>query len=195
MKKLIENSNIEELADQGDVEAQYQLGLRYFRSNGGKGDAKKARHWFWMAALQGHPKGMWRIGGMLSDSEQAFIWNLKAAEAGCSNAQWRAGCLYLRGDGVVQDSEQAIFWYKKAAEQGDAYALDSLGKCYANGIGVEQSWQEAANYYEKAASGYKTLYTDKCTEEHERQVRAAKSKNVKNSIKHPRPMKLIYKEK
>ncbi|MEI7455971.1 MAG: tetratricopeptide repeat protein [Nitrosomonadales bacterium] len=180
MKKLIDNPNIKELAEQGDAEAQYQLGMRYFRSYGGKGDDKEARHWFWMAALQGHPKGMWKIAGMLSDAEQALIWTLKAAEAGCANAQWWAGCLYLRGEGVIQGNEQAVYWYKKAAEQGDASALDSLGKCYASGLGVEQSWQEAANYYEKSAREYKTLYMDKCTEEYEQQVRAAKSETCKS---------------
>jgi len=84
-------------AEQGDVDAQYSLGVRYHEGQ-----------------------------GVNQDYAQAALWWRKAAERGYANAQYALGFLYRYGQGVIQDYDQAAQWYRKAAEQGDEDANDAL---------------------------------------------------------------------
>ncbi len=156
-------ANIKVLAEQGDADAQYALGYVLFCSAVTDEDCDLMKFWFRKAAMQGHPKGLWRVGHEydVADPEQAAIWYRKSAEAGCAIAQWWLGVKYQRGEGVEQDNEQALYWHQKAAEQNDASACYALGKMYEAGEGVEQNWQQAASWYERAAYGY-------CGESHDK---------------------------
>ena len=86
-----------EAAEQGDAEAQCNLGLCYY--NG------------------------W---GVKQDYTQAVYWYRKAAEQGNAKAQFNLGLCYATGQGVEQDYTQAAHWYRKAAEQGMPGAQSKL---------------------------------------------------------------------
>ncbi len=115
-------------AEQGDVEAQANLGSLYF--NGG--------------------------GGVELSHERAAKWYQLAAEQGHAEAQFKLGFLYANGFKVPQDWQIAAEWYQLAAEQGHVIAQFNLGLIYANGgFGVPQDWQIAAKWYKLAAEqGY-----------------------------------------
>lgn len=116
-EQLLEN------AEQGDVNAQFDLALRYNQgSNGVKKDYKKAEKWY-----------------------------RKAAEQGDADAQNNLGVMYANGQGTPKDEAEAVKWYRKAAEQGEAYAQNNLGVMYANGLGVVRDEKEAVKWYEKSA--------------------------------------------
>ena len=65
--------------------------------------------------------------GVPQDFSQAAVWWRKAADQGDANAQYNLGVAYDQGQGVVQDHAQAAYWYRKAAKQGIAEALGNLG--------------------------------------------------------------------
>ena len=109
-------------AEQGDVTAQFNLGLCYY--NG------------------------W---GISQDYEQAVSWWRKAAEQGLAEAQFNLGLCYYNGMGVSQDYGQAVKWWRMAAGQGNAEAQFNLGHCYNNGLGVPQDYGQAVKWYHKAA--------------------------------------------
>ena len=44
----------------------------------------------------------------------------RAAEQGCSDAQYGLGMLYQNGHGVPRDDDQAATWLRKALDQGYA---------------------------------------------------------------------------
>jgi len=90
-------------AEQGHVNAQYNLGSLYLDGDG-----------------QEVPK----------DFKQAFYWLTKAAEQGCANAQYSLGdlCQYGGGEEVPRDYKQAYYWYTKAAEQGHYFAKEDRDK-------------------------------------------------------------------
>ncbi len=121
-------------AEQGDAQAQAELGLRYFF--GDKGvylNYETAASWFSKAAEQGDAKAQMYLGncyftggGVKQDSTQAVYWYRKAAEQGVADAQYLLGLYYHTGEGVKQDTTQAAYWWRKAAEQGDQKALDLL---------------------------------------------------------------------
>ena len=101
-------------AEQGNAQAQFNLGLRYAKGQ-----------------------------GIRQDYAQAVQWYRKAAEQGVAKAQYNLGLMYDQGQGVRQDDVQAVQWYRKAAEQGFAQAQYNFGVMYAKGEGVRQNYKIA----------------------------------------------------
>ncbi len=85
------------LAELGDAEAQYNLGVMYDEGAGRKVDLALAAEWY-----------------------------QKAAEQGFIDAQTNLGIMYLGGQGVPKDPDIARKWLQKAAEQGDKEATQLL---------------------------------------------------------------------
>jgi TPR repeat protein len=84
---------IKPLANQGDAEAQNNLGSMY--KDG-----------------QGVPKS----------DKQALEWYRKSADQGDAKAQYNLGVRYANGEGVLKDLSKAKYWIKKAYENPDASA-------------------------------------------------------------------------
>ena len=149
-------------AEQGDAEAQYNLGRMYDTGKGIPMDAVKAAFWFRKAAEQQHADAQHSLGlmyeyglGVPENDIQAVFWYRKAAEQGHAEAQHFLGHMYDDGEGVPVDDVQAVSWYRKAAEQGYAGAQYTLGVKYALGKGVPMDGVQAVSWYRKAAEqGY-----------------------------------------
>lgn len=106
------------LAEHGDAEAQFALGLLYYDGIGVPVDHTESSYWFHRAAEQGH-----------------------------AGAQYNLGNAYLRGEGVRKNEAMAVHWWRKAADQGMAAAQFILAKAYQEGLGVEKDEQAAARLY------------------------------------------------
>lgn len=150
---------VKALAEQGDANAQYEYGWVLCCDNSAEENWDLSLYWFKKAAVQCHPKALWRIGSSyeMVNNEQAVHWYRKSAEAGYPVAQWWLGVKFQRGEGVAQDYRQAFFWCKKAAEAGDVDACRELGAMYEKGDGVEQNWQKSTYWYKNAAIQYSDL--------------------------------------
>ena len=114
------------LAEQGDVLAQYFLGLLYHKGRGVPQDDAQARKWYAKAAAQGLPKAQFGLGtlyfngeGGAKDYQQALHWFRLAADQGEALAQTKIGIMYDDGEGVPQDKVQAYKWFTLAATNGD----------------------------------------------------------------------------
>ena len=92
-------------AEQGDANAQYNLGIRYVTGVGVPQDRAEAIRWYRLAAEQGHVL-----------------------------AQSALGVSYFIGNGVLKDHAEAARWYRQAAEQGDAEAQMRSGRCTLLGL-------------------------------------------------------------
>lgn len=112
------------LAQQGDADAQYNLGLMYDNGQGVTQDYKEALKWYRLAAAQGH-----------------------------STAQSNIGFMYNKGLGVTQDYKEALWWFRLAAAHGNVGAQSNLGAMYGNGQGVIQDNVYAHMWFNIAASG------------------------------------------
>jgi TPR repeat protein len=84
-------------AEQGDANAQFNLGCMYHNGDGTKRDVKRAFELFTLAA-----------------------------EQGLANAQANLGCMYAKGAGVEESSATAREWFQKAAAQGHEGAIAQL---------------------------------------------------------------------
>lgn len=109
-------------AEQGDLYAQYNLGMMYVF---GQGTAK--------------------------DEERGVAWYRRAAERGFAPAQYSLGQAYEEVIGVWRDEVLAVEWYRKAAEQGYGKAQFSLGLMYARGLGVQADLVQAYKWFHLAA--------------------------------------------
>jgi TPR repeat protein len=114
------------LAEQGDVLAQYGLGLLYHKGRGVPQDDVQARKWYGKAAAQGLPKAQFNLGtlyfngeGGAKDYREALRWFRLAADQGEALAQTKIAIMYEDGEGVPQDKVQAYKWYSLAATNGD----------------------------------------------------------------------------
>ena len=149
-------------AKQGDVSAQYLLGLRLefgampkgarernpptpfvqtggvFRRLLGEKDFRKQ--------IQGYS-----AGGRSEQLPQAFAWLMKAASRGHGGAQERVGYLYASGRGIARQSNESFYWLQKAALAGRGEAQYALGMCYLLGEGYVAN-PEAAGCWLRAAA-------------------------------------------
>jgi len=152
------------LAENGNSEAQYNLGLIFYDrafddTYGEPEDDKNALYWFKLAANQGHVRAQTNLGLMYDKGygvDQSYFkaekWYLLAAGQGSRNAQFNLGQMYRRGEGVEQDYVKAIYWYKLAAEQGDADAQSNLGVMYLNISDITiHSYKEAVKWFKLAS--------------------------------------------
>lgn len=92
-----------------------------------------------------------------SDSD-AFDSLLRAANAGCVQAQSLVGLAYQTGRGIAVDFECAAEWYRKAAGSGDSYAIANLGVMSLLGQGRMADDVEAYTWLQSAVGlGHETL--------------------------------------
>jgi len=146
------------VAENGDCDAQLNIGLMYKNGRGVAKDDAQAVEWFRKAAEQGHSEAQFNLGvmyanglGVAKDDVQAVAWYCKAAQQENSGAQTSLGLMYDSGRGVARNYVQAVAWYRKAAEQGNSEAQFDLGVMYMNGRGVPKDDVQALAWYRKAA--------------------------------------------
>ena len=107
-------TKIENLAERGFSDAQYNLARIYANGESVDQDLIAAEYWF-----------------------------RKSAEQGNLDAQYQLGRMYDSGLGVSINKKEAFKWYSLSAEQGSIDAQYNLGLAYRLGIGVEQSFTKS----------------------------------------------------
>ena len=144
-------------AEQGNPEAQCNLGNMYYLGQGIAQNYTEAFKWYKKAAEQGNAKAQNSLGnkyylgeGIAQNYTEAFKWYKKAAEQGNAEAQNALGMMYYLGQGIAQNYAEALKWYKKAAEQGNLDAPFFLGDMYRYGQGVTKNLSTAKYWYQKA---------------------------------------------
>jgi len=109
-------------AGQGNVDAQFSLGLMY------------------------------ALDEIHQDFKEAAKWYRRSAEQGNAGAQYNLGLMYINGHGVAKDYKEAVKWIRKSADQGITDALFNLGGMYAKGQGVPQDYVMAYMYWDVSAT-------------------------------------------
>ncbi len=123
-------------ANNGDADAQCELGDRY-----------------------------WKGYGVESDEAESLKWHRKAANQGNAASQYMLGMCYEEGWVVNQSYTEAVKWYKKSANQGFTSGLYSLGICYKEGKGVTKDRNEAIKCFRRLATSKERLWSDAAKDE------------------------------
>ena len=117
------------LADQGDADAQFNLGQAYRIGRGVPVDLRTAQSWFEKAAQQGHSQAQANLGLILfqnGERSKAIPWLRKAADGGDPRAQYVLGTAMFNGDLVQKDWPRAYALMQRAAAQGLPQAAVNL---------------------------------------------------------------------
>jgi uncharacterized protein YgiM (DUF1202 family) len=124
----------EPLANQGNRDAQFAMGVLYYEGHGVNKNLDEALAWFRKAADSEHPTAMFNLGvaywegrGLSQNYAQAVDWWERAAESGDVASQYNLGLAYYLGKGAQKDLDQARNWLTQAAEKGHADAQRVLG--------------------------------------------------------------------
>ncbi len=149
----------EALARQGIPAAEYNLAVMHLRRELADASVNEAVRLMTRAAERGfvtamvglaqlHERG--EINGK-RDLAAAHQWNLRAAQAGSSDAQVEAATAFYLGRGTSKDPSAAAHWYREAAKRGDAGAQYLLASMYEQGLGVPRDLRLARYWYEICA--------------------------------------------
>lgn len=129
-------------ANQGNGEAQYQLGQLYENSHLSQ-NLRTAAKWYEQAAQQGYAKAQARLGrfyaegmGVEKNLNEAILWSGKAALQGNADAQYWLGLGYMQGVRVPKNTALGIGWLTRAAAQGHADARLVMARAYQRGEGT-----------------------------------------------------------
>ena len=117
---------LQALAEQGDAEAQFNLGLVYSSIAAGPEDEAEAKKLILEAAKQGHAGAQEYLGHMYlhgsglvpQDYVEAAKWLHKVAEKGNIGAQRLLGSIYAHAMGVPKDAVKGYAWFSIVADQG-----------------------------------------------------------------------------
>ena len=157
-----------ELAEDGNVTAQFNLALMYHYATGVEKDLSQAADWYAKAAGQDHVDAQYYLAsayrdglGLSADPRQAAEWFERAAMRGHAGAEYSLGRLYDAGQlgkpddeagapGEMESKRTAAKWYRRAAEQGHPDAQYYLGYLHRYGLGVPKDHVEAYFWWDLA---------------------------------------------
>lgn len=149
---------LKQLADRGNSDAQFEMGIRYLGGEALPKDPKLAAEWLQKAADQQHLGAMNALGtmceegvGLDKDKKKAVEWYQKAAKFGFPLAQVNLAQCYEKGDGVAKDEKESVKWLSKAAHQDYPPAQAQYAWKMEHGQGIDKNTNEAAGWYLKAA--------------------------------------------
>jgi hypothetical protein len=144
-------------ADQGDVYAQYNLGVKYVKGEGVPQDSAEAVRWFRLAADQGAARAQCHLGfmyengkGVPADDDEAVKWYRLAAEQGSPTAQANVVGMYLRGDGLPPGDAEALEWCRLVTREDAkmkflfASGGSALGDAFPHDAAAVKLFREAA---------------------------------------------------
>ncbi len=149
--------DLERLAENGDVHAQYFLGLLYRDGGLLLPDAEQAVHWLELAAKRDLPAAQYALGKLylsddpeVRDVDDSLQWLERAARNGNTDAAYRLGKEYLTGKSVQKDAVKAAEYLRHAADRNHPWASYLLGKLYLTGRGVPKDEEAAWNCFRMA---------------------------------------------
>jgi TPR repeat protein len=149
------------LAEQGDPDAQFNLGQAYKLGRGVPADLGSAQSWYEKAAMKGHEQAQANLGLILfqkGDRAKAMPWLRKAADAGDPRAQYVLGTAMFNGDLIAKDWPRAYAFMQLAAAQGLPPAVTNLQQMDQHiPLPQRQKGLAIARQIEKAAPAPKSI--------------------------------------
>ncbi len=148
------------LAEQGNNEAIFLLGLANETGQGTVASREKALELYRKAAGNQHKEAAYRLAGMLVATKNAKDRDeaVKALEAAAKDDPANAG--RLLGQGYVSgelsekpDADKALFWWRRASDAGNIEAMTLMGRFFEGQLGFPErrNPEDALVHYAKAA--------------------------------------------
>lgn len=150
--------SMRELAESGDVHAQYFMGKLYLDGSLVIPDSEVAMDWLYKASTSGYAPAQYALGKLLlsddaivHDPELGIQWLEYAAYNGNHYASYRLGKEYLKGESVRRDTRKAMDHIYTSAQAGNLHAQYLLGKLLLQGKAVERDKEAGIQWLSQAA--------------------------------------------
>jgi len=151
-----------ELANEGNAEAQFQIGEAFAYGIEVEEDYPKSIIWYEQAAASGSSEAMsrlghryWRgIGGVRKDLRAAINWFEKASQLGDDFTSLYVAAIYdstVTSDPLIVDDRKAFRWYLKAANTHQV-AQERLADMYYEGRGIPVNFSKAFYWHQKLSN-------------------------------------------
>jgi TPR repeat protein len=146
----------EEVAKEGNSEAQLIVGKMYMIGQRVAVDPDRAMKWYRAAADQGNPDAQFFLGAMYllpqKDIPEGLKWLKLSAQQGMQDAQFLLGMAYFKGQNFAHDFVQAYMWLQLAAAQGGDFYQSQLNEAakqmtpeqIAQGKALAAEWKATA---------------------------------------------------
>ena len=151
-------SEMDKLAENGDMHAQYLMGKLWRDGPLLIPNAANARYWFERAAEQGHLAAQYSLAKLylsddveVRDIRQGMNWLYTAAVNGSSYAMYRLAKECLKGEHIKKNTASAVEWFTRSAERGNPYAQYMLGKLYLTGKEIPYVEEQAVHWLTRSA--------------------------------------------
>ena len=151
-------SEMERLAESGDMYAQYLMGKLWRDGPLLIPDSVEARYWFEQAADQGHLVAQYSLAKLylsddleVRDTRKGMNWLYTAAGNGSHYAMYRLAKELLIGDLIKRNSDAAVEWFTRSAEGGNPYAQYMMGKLYLAGTEAPYDEERAIHWLTRSA--------------------------------------------
>lgn len=138
----------------GDPDAQYRLGVLYYRGKYAPQDYTQAFHWFETAAANGCARAYTALAGLYNagtgcekNAEKTFSLYQTAAGLGDFEARINLAVCYLEGIGTEVNETRGFETMKAAADDQSPLAQLLTGDLYERGCGTEKNDTLALKYY------------------------------------------------
>ncbi|MDC6351048.1 tetratricopeptide repeat protein [Zeaxanthinibacter sp. PT1] len=125
---------LQQAAEMGQPEAQYNLGYAYHRGMGTRIDLEAANKWYGKSAEQGYTDALYAMmmaygngDGLEQDLEKAFEYALRCADKGDSTCMWNVANCYKQGMGTEADLEKFLEWSVRLAQLPNPDDLQKSG--------------------------------------------------------------------
>jgi len=151
-------SEMDKLAENGDMYAQYLMGKLWRDGPLLIPDSVEARYWFEQAGDQGHLVAQYSLAKLylsddleVRDTRKGMNWLYTAAVNGSHYAMYRLAKECLKGEHIQKDTARAVEWFAKSAEGGNPYAQYMLGKLYLTGTEAPYDEERAIHWLTRSA--------------------------------------------
>jgi len=131
-----------DLAEDGEAEAQNNIGYLYERGYGVKQSYTRAIEWYKKAAAQKSPEAIYNLGmlafegyGMRQDYLSARRYFIEAAELDLADAHYMLGLIYYQGHGLKLNHTRAKTHFLDAAKLGNPKGQFMVALMLQNGEG------------------------------------------------------------
>lgn len=160
-------AQMKNLAESGNVQAQFVLGNMYANGNGCLQDSQKAIYWYKKSIEGGNQRVLPHLALLydnLQDYDKAYPLFLSFTESQESKKidekmyAWSlffVGYYLLEGKGIQKNEEEAVVWLEKAKNYGMQMPYYVLGECYLKGVGIPKNPQKTFELYKEAHTKFK----------------------------------------
>ena len=151
-------SEMDKLAESGDMYAQYLMGKLWRDGPLLIPDSVEARYWFEQAAEQGHIVAQYSLAKLylsddleVRDIRTGMDWLYTAATNESHYAMYQLAKELLKGDLIERNIDAAVEWFTRSAERGNQYAQYMLGKLYLIDKEVPYDEEQAVHWLTQSA--------------------------------------------